>query len=67
MTNHTEYITIPKGGRPKKTISNEFIIQLANDRLNMSIVEVCAKHNISPSTMHRYIRMGKERGIIKLG
>ena len=59
-----EMITIPKGGRPPKKYSDAFLRAIGDEYKYMTTQELAEHHNVSPSTVTRWIRRARDRGLI---
>lgn len=56
MENTKRMITIPCGGRPKKNLSAHMVTTLQMQRTTMTVKEMAEFHNVSKSTMDRWLR-----------
>lgn len=59
-----DMITIPKGGRPRIQYTDTFLSVIADEYKHMTQLEIAAIHKVSPSTVTRWIRYARDRGII---
>lgn len=59
-----EMITIPKGGRPPKQYTDDFLTVIADEYKHMTQLEMATIHKVSPSTITRWIRIARDRGMI---
>lgn len=57
-------ILIPRGGRNPKEYSDTFFLALADEYKHMTQREIAEHHNVSTSTVTRWIRKGRDRGLI---
>lgn len=60
-------IVINKNGRPRKTYTDDFLYTIAEEYKQMTASKVAERHNVSLSTVRRWIRICKERGVIIRG
>lgn len=57
-------ILIPRGGRNPIEYSNAFFLALADEYKHMTQREIAEHHKVSTSTVTRWIRKGRDRGLI---
>lgn len=55
-----EMITIPKGGRPCKTVPNALLEQLIIEKQIHTVKQLAEMHEVSESTMYRLLRKARE-------
>lgn len=55
-----EMITIPKGGRPCKTVPDAVLEQLIIERQVHTVRQLAEMYEVSESTMYRLLRKARE-------
>lgn len=59
-----EMITIPKGGRPKISYTDDFLREIADRYKTMTRADIAVIYHVSVPTVARWIRIARDRGII---
>lgn len=55
-----EYVTVPKGGRPKKVYSQGYLENVSAMSKKLSMEQMIALYKVSRATMYRLIRKAKD-------
>ena len=57
-------ITIPRGGRNPIQYTDSFLRAIADQYRHMTTKEIAEHHNVSVSTVGRWVKKARERGYI---
>lgn len=61
MTIDKKLLEVPKGGRPKRELSDNELLQLLVRRQQMSSKAIAADMDVSVSTVNRWLRLARAR------